>query len=98
MPLEAIRAGMPAKRTTSPSDLLNEKVRALLSIAIMKETNDIFSDSDLSDDNTTMIYKMTDNAVRILVDHVMDGVISSSEFCEMQRAIFRQATELVHNA
>lgn len=58
MPLEAIRAGMPAKRTTSPSDLLNEKVRALLSIAIMKETNDIFSDSDLSDDDTTMIYKM----------------------------------------
>lgn len=86
------------KKTAAPNkDLTEEKIRALFEIAIMEEMDEIFEDSDLTDDNTMMIRAMAKNSIRTLIGHVRDGVISTAEFCEMQRAIFRAAIELIHN-
>lgn len=93
MPLDAFK-----KETAAPNkDLTEEKIRALFEIAIMEEMDEIFKESNLTEDNTTMIRAMVKNSIRTLIGHVRDGVISTPEFCGMQRAIFRAAIELVHN-
>ena len=91
MALEAISKAAPKR------DLTEEKIRALFEIAIMEEMDGIFKESDLTDDNTLMIRQMAKNSIRTLIGHVRDGVISTAEFCDMQRAIFRASIELVHN-
>lgn len=86
------------KCTPAPNskNLTDEKVKALFEIAIMEEMEDVFKGgSPLSEDDISMIRTMTNNSIRILIGHVTDGVISVSEFCEMQRAIFRTVLSLV---
>lgn len=80
-----------------PTTLTNEKVKALFEIAIMEEMGEIFKESELTGADTDMIRAMAKNSIRTLIGHVRDGVISTAEFCEMQRAIFRAVIELVHN-
>lgn len=78
-------------------NLTDEKVKALFEISIMEEMREIFKESDLSEDDTVMLNKMAQNSVRTLIGHVYDGDIGSSEFCEMQRALFRTFIALLHN-
>ena len=89
------------KWTSSPApkekNLTDEKVKALFEISIMEEMREIFKESDLSEDDTAMLNKMAQNSIRTLIGHVYDGAISSHEFCEMQRALFRTFIQLVHN-
>lgn len=95
MPLEKTRTTLSAKTT---NDLNEEKTRALFEIAIMKEMEDIFKESELSDEDTSMILTMAKNSIRTLITHVRDGVISTGEFCEMQRCVFRATVDMLHNA
>ena len=81
----------------NPKNLTDEKVKALFEIAIMKEMEGIFKESELSDDDTSMLRHMAQNSIQTVVGHVYDGAISSSEFCTMQRALFRMFIQLVHN-
>ena len=80
----------------NPKNLTDEKVKALFEIAIMEEMEDVFKGgSPLSEDDISMIRTIVKNRIRTLIQHVTEGVISVSEFCEMQRAIFRIVIQLV---
>lgn len=79
-------------------DLADEKVKALIGIIATEELEDIFKESELSSDDTSMIRHLAVKSIERLVQHVYDGAISSGEFCHMQRQIFRVFTMMVHNA
>lgn len=90
MPLEKI----PVRPTRNLAD---EKTKALIGIVAAEELEDIFKESELSSDDTVMLRHLAVRSIERLVQHVYDGAISSGEFCEMQRQIFRTFTMMVHN-
>lgn len=95
MPLEKnVRVTMTAKTTR---DLADEKIKALIGIVATEELEDIFKESELSSDDTSMVRHLAVKSIERLVQHVYDGVISTAEFCNMQRQIFRTFTRLVHD-
>ena len=95
MPLEKnVRVTITAKTTR---DLADEKTKALIGIVATEELEDIFKESELSSDDTVMLRHLAVKSIERLVQHVYDGAISSGEFCEMQRQIFRTFTMMVHN-
>lgn len=90
---------MPLEKTpVRPTrNLADEKTKALIGIVATEELEDIFKESELSSDDTIMLRHLAVRSIERLVQHVYDGAISSGEFCEMQRQIFRTFTMMVHN-
>lgn len=78
-------------------DLTEEKVKALISLVASEELEDIFKESELSTDDTAAIHHLAEKSIDRLVQHVYDGAISTAEFCNMQRQLFRVFGMMVHN-